>query len=181
VVAIALLRGVNVGGRRILPMKDLAALFVAAGCDDARTYIQSGNVVVRARRALAGGAGAIERAIHARFGFHVPVVMRTADELRGLAASNPFLKAGADPDTLHVAFLADTPPADRASTLDPARSPPDAFHLRGRDVYLHLPNGLARSKLTNAYLDARLGTTATIRNWRTLLALIELAEQGARA
>lgn len=176
-VHVALLRGVNVGGKNKLPMKELAAMFAETGCGEVRTYIQSGNVVFRAGEALArrvpvGIAGAISE----RFGLQVPVVTRTVDEMRAVVRHNPFLRAGADANTLHVAFLAERPSPARVAALDPDRSPPDQFAVRGRDVYLHLPNGGARSKLTSAYFDARLATVSTVRNWRTVLALLALAE-----
>lgn len=72
----------------------------------------------------------------------------------------------------------DCPDSAEASSLDPNRSPPDSFQLRGREIFLHCPNGVARSKLTNAYFDAKLGTTSTARNWRTVLKLNELAGSG---
>jgi uncharacterized protein (DUF1697 family) len=76
--------------------------------------------------------------------------------------------------TLHVAFLADAPGAKRTALLDPGRSPPDRFVLRHREIYLHFPNGVARTKFTNVYFDSKLGTMSTVRNWRTVLRLLEL-------
>jgi len=170
---VALLRGINVGGRNRLAMADLAAAFAAEGCSEVRTYIQSGNVLFLAPAArVAAVAVAVEGAIAGRFGFRTPVVIRSAAELARVARANPFLLAGADPATLHVAFLAGPPDAGRVAALDPRRSPPDAFAVRGREVYLHLPNGVARSRLTNAWLDAALGTISTVRNWRTVLELL---------
>jgi uncharacterized protein (DUF1697 family) len=171
----ALLRGINVGGNNKLPMKDLAAMFTAAGCRDVSTYIQSGNVVFSAGAALVATLPAtMSESIFARFGFRVPVVVRSARELAGALAANPFLASGVGPDALHVAFLADLPSAAQLVSLDPQRSPGDAFAVLGREVYLHLPNGVARSKLTNAWLDARLLTTSTVRNWRTVQKLVEM-------
>jgi uncharacterized protein (DUF1697 family) len=174
---VALLRGINVGGKNTLPMKDLAAMFSAAGCEDVLTYIQSGNVVFNARPAVAAKVpAAVASAILARSGYRVPVVTRSADEVRGVAAKNPFL-AGHDPATLHVAFLADKPKAAAVASLDAGRSPPDELIVRGREIYLRLPNGVAPSKLTNAYFDSALGTTSTMRNWRTVLKLLELVDR----
>ncbi len=173
---VALLRGINVGGKNKLPMKDLAALFTDAGCGAVQTYIQSGNVVFQAAPALADELPAlIAVAVADRFGIHVPVVMRTSSELTKVARGNPFLLAGADAKTLHVAFLAAVPDPSRVDALDPRRSPPEKFAVRGREIYLHCPNGLARTKLTNAYFDSALATTSTLRNWRTVLKLLELA------
>jgi uncharacterized protein (DUF1697 family) len=102
--------------------------------------------------------------------------VRTAKELADVVANNPFLKAGAPEKELHVMFLADAPSASRIETLDPARSPGDEFAVRGREIYLRLPNGTARSKLTNAYVDAKLGTVSTARNWRTVTTLLAMTE-----
>jgi len=174
-IHVALLRAINVGGTKKLLMADLRAMFEAAGCTDVRTYIQSGNVVFRAEPALAERIPAlIESEIAATKGFQVPVVTRTAAELDAVVAGNPFLVAGADPAQLHVGFLAEATSTKRIAELDPDRSPQDAFEVRGREVYLHFPNGTARSKLTVYYFDRVLGTTITIRNWRTVGKLREM-------
>lgn len=173
---IALLRGINVGGKNMLPMKDLVRLCSDAGYSEVKSYIQSGNLVFRAKSALAPRLPALfEQAISDRFGIRVPVVVRSADELRRLAKGNPFLHAGADTAILHVAFLSDLPGAAAVAALDPNRSPPDQFAVRGREIYLQCPNGIGRTKLTNQYFDSKLGVTSTIRNWRTVLKLLELA------
>ena len=109
-----------------------------------------------------------------RFGYRVPVVTRTDQELQEIAHGNPFLDAGAEADKLHVAFLAEQPDDAGVQALDPNRSPGDEFAVLGREVYLHCPNGLARTKLTNSYFDSTLSTTSTMRNWRTVLRLLEL-------
>ncbi len=176
-INIALLRGINVGGRNRLPMKELAAMFVDAGCIDVRTYIQSGNVLFRNGPApVEEIPSLISAAISNRFGFQVPVMTRTARELAGIVRANPFVKADADTTGLHVVFLADQPAADELDSLDPNRSPGDEFVASGREVYLHCPEGFARTRLTNSYFDSRLSTTTTTRNWRTVLKLLELAE-----
>ena len=173
---VALLRGINVAGKNMLPMKDLVAVCSKAGCSDVKSYIQSGNLVFRAKSALAPRLPQlIEKAIADRFGARVPVVVRSAEELRRVAKGNPFLRAGADVGTLHVAFLSAPPSAASVAALDPNRSPPDQFTVRGREIYLQCPNGLGRTKLTNQYFDSKLEITCTVRNWRTVLKLLELA------
>ncbi len=171
---VLLLRGINVGGKHRLPMKELVAILEAEGCSDVRTYIQSGNAVVQASPATVRDlASRAADAIEDQFGFSVPVVTRTATEIRRIAGNNPFLGDGADPKTLSVGFLADRPSKPRVASLDPDRSPPDRFHAHGRELYLHCPNGMARTKLTNAYLDRYLGTVSTMRNWNTVCTLAE--------
>jgi uncharacterized protein (DUF1697 family) len=175
-VFVALLRGINVGGKNKLPMKDLVALFAQAGADDVRHYIQSGNVVFRATAPLAARLpGLVAREIERGLGLRVPVILRSDDELRAAAKANPLLAAGADPSTLHVMFLERAPGKKEIAALDPGRSPPDSFSLVGREVYLSCPNGMARTKLTNAYFDSTLRTTSTARNWRTVLKLVEMS------
>ncbi|MGA7409753.1 MAG: DUF1697 domain-containing protein [Bryobacteraceae bacterium] len=174
---VALLRGINVGGKNILPMKDLAQIFLDAGCADARTYIQSGNVIFKApSRLLENLCGGITERIGVQFGYQIPVVLRTAAQLADAIANNPFMKPGADLKALFVLFLADLPGAQAIAKLDPDRSLPDAFVVRNREVYLHLPNGAARTKLTNSYFDSKLATVSTFRNWATVLKLLELMQ-----
>jgi len=177
-VFVALLRGINVGGKNKLPMAELAGLFEEAGCQDVRTYIQSGNVVYRAGTHLVKAVPrSVAAAIEQRYGYSVPVVTRSAAELSAIVAENPFLlrtgDEAVDPKSLHVAFLQDKPTASRVRELDPDRSPPDEFVLSGREVFLHCPNGLARTKLTNAWLDSKLKTVSTVRNWKTVGVLAE--------
>jgi uncharacterized protein (DUF1697 family) len=169
---IALLRGVNVGGKNPLPMKALAALFEKAGCENVVTYIQSGNVVCAAAREK-DLATRIEAAIAKSFGLRVPVVLRTHAELKKIIASHPF--ASRDAEFLHVSFLSGRPAAADTAKLEPARFLPDELAVKGSEVYLYLPNGVGKSKLTNAYLDGRLGVVSTMRNWRTVRKLEELA------
>ncbi len=174
---VALLRGVNVGGKNKLPMEDLRTIFTLAGCEAVVTYIQSGNVVFKAGAELATRIPTlIASGIEERFGYRVPVMARAFEELRDAVRANPFLGTVDDLKTLHVAFLAEIPESDRVAQLDPDRSPPDTFKVLGREIFLHCPNGLARTRLTNNYFDSKLATTSTVRNWRTVLTLLTMAE-----
>ena len=178
--SVALLRGINVGGKNKLPMADLAAMFREAGCDDVRTYIQSGNVVFRAGPALAGDIPSlISASIMDQFGYRIPVVTRTASEFQEIVQANPFAETGTEANKLLVMFLADLPDRAHVEALDPNRSPGDEFAVLGREVFLHYPNGVARSKLTNAYFDSSLSTTSTSRNWRTVGKLFEMVKEAA--
>jgi uncharacterized protein (DUF1697 family) len=168
---LALLRGINVGGKAILPMKDLAAIFAAAGATAVQTYLQSGNVVFDAADPEAVAAR-VTVEIAARFAYPGRVVLRSAAELAAAYRSNPF--DGAPIETLPVYFLADEPTPEAVQSLDPNRSPGDTFVVRGRDIFLHLSNGMARTKLTNAYFDSKLQTVSTARNWKTVAKLVEM-------
>jgi len=170
---LALLRGINVGGKGKLPMKELVAIFAAAGASNIRTYIQSGNVLFESplpEPVIAQVTTEIARI----YGYPGRIVLRSADELMTAFQSNPFAKAGASAETLHVYFLADKPDPAATKSLDPDRSPGDSFVVRNREIYLHLPKGMARTKLTNAYFDSKLKTTSTARNWNTVGKLVEL-------
>jgi uncharacterized protein (DUF1697 family) len=179
-VYIALFRGINVGPAHRVSMADLVTVFTDVGCRDVRTYIQSGNVVFAATEALARRAGsAVAARMATRCGFGVPIVIRSDNDMRDVIKRNPFLRAGAEANSLHVAFLETEPSAAQIERLDPRRSLPDEFAVRGREVYLRLPNGAGKTKLSNAYLESRLGTISTLRNWRTVTALAEMATLAA--
>jgi uncharacterized protein (DUF1697 family) len=178
---LALLRGINVGGKNKLPMRDLAAIFESAGCASVRTFIQSGNVIFTAGSKLCHTlAASVASEISDRFGYRTPVILRTAEQLRKVVSGNPFLSsAEATEDilkTLHVMFLADSPAPARIALLDPDRSPPDTFAVRDQEIYLRLPNGAGNSKLTNAWFDSRLATTSTSRNWNTVTSLLRMMQ-----
>jgi uncharacterized protein (DUF1697 family) len=172
---VALLRGINVGGKNKLPMKDLIAMFVEAGCADVQNFIQSGNIIFRASPRISAKLPAlITTQIANRFGYRTPVLLRTAEQLADVISQNPFFDAAADENLLYVMFLADLPSQSGVASLDPDRSPPDTFKVLGREIHLHLPNGAAKTKLTNDYFDRKLATTSTARNWRTVNKLLEL-------
>ncbi len=174
---VALLRGINVGGKNKLPMKDLCAMFAAAGCTEVRNYIQSGNIVFKADPPLARDLpDLITSGIAGRFGFTVPVVLRSAEEMRTIPLQNPLLGDGENPGELAVCFLLGVPAPARVAALDPHRSPPDAFVVHGREIYLRCPNGFAETKLTTGYFDSKLATVSTFRNWRTVLTLVEMLD-----
>ena len=174
---VALLRGINVGGKNKLPMKVLVPIFAEVGCQDVTSFIQSGNVIFKAGKALAVRVPELIRAaIGRQFRLDVPVILRSAEQLNDVRRHNPFLGSTSDIRHLHVAFLAGPPKPSQVAALDPNRSPPDRFAVRGQEVFLYLPNGVARTKLTNAYFDAKLATTSTLRNWNTFQKLTALLD-----
>jgi len=169
-VWVGLLRAVNVGGRK-LSMSSVVEVVTAAGGADARTYLQSGNVVFSSSRRVADGLSA---ALSAAAGFDVPVLLRSAKDLAAVVAGQPF----EGPESAwHVTFLASKPRS--ASTLDPSGYGSDSFAVVGREVYLRTPNGYGRTKLTNALFERKLGVVATTRNWRTVSALAEMATRSS--
>ena len=151
-------------------MTELTKVFSELGHEDVRTYIQSGNVVFTSPKAERAVTAALEQAIEKRFGLAVTVMLRSHQELAAVEAANPFT----DTSGVHIVFLRRAPSAKAAASLDPDRSPGDSFALVGRELYLQLPTGAGRTKLTLGYLEKQLGVAGTQRNWNTLLKLIAL-------
>jgi uncharacterized protein (DUF1697 family) len=173
---VALLRGINVGGRTKVGMADLRQLFADLGHADVKTYLQSGNVLFKSsNRSESRLAGEIERRIAQNLGMTVTVLVRTGDDLARVVAKNPFLGRETDFAKLHVTFLAEAPDRERAARLETPGGGPDEFALAGREIFLLCPNGYGKTKLNNAYIERRLGVAATTRNWNTVTKLHELA------
>jgi uncharacterized protein (DUF1697 family) len=172
---IALLRAVNVGGRK-LPMAELRALCARLGWEDVETYIQSGNLLFRAP----GEAGAIEEtleaAIKARFGMDVPVMVRTASQWAGYVAANPFPEAARDePNRLQLLVTKQAPKEDAAEKLMERALAGEAVGAAGGALWFHFPAGVGTSKLVPTAIDKAAGSPGTSRNWRTVLKLLEMA------
>ncbi len=174
---VALLRGINVGGRNSVPMADLKKLFEARGCVAVRTYIQSGNVLFthelldRSRLSRL-----LEAAVSESFGVSATVVLRTFDEIGKAARAEPF---GPDNSKTVVTFLATKPARGAAIALESLDVAPDRVAVAGDDVFLHYPNGVSGARLTGALLERTLGVPGTARNWRTVTRLAELARHSA--
>jgi uncharacterized protein (DUF1697 family) len=159
-------------------MKTLEKMFSDAGCSEVRSYVQSGNIVFRANKSLARKlSDQIAAQILQSFGFRIPVILRTTEQMAETVRNNPFIKMGATTDILHVMFLADQASQERIAAFDHDRFLPDEFVIRGAEIYLRLPNGVARTKLTNAYFDSKLATVSTGRNWRTVNKLLEMMQE----
>ncbi|MFJ6195409.1 DUF1697 domain-containing protein [Micromonospora sp. NPDC092111] len=173
---VGLLRGVNVGSVR-LAMADLRRLGTGLGHDDVRTYLQSGNLVFsspsRDPDALAAG---LARAVADELGLTVPVLVRSAAELAAVADGSPYADRQDDPTRLLVAFLAAEPAAATVAALRVPGGENVEFTVVGREVHLHFPDGgYGRTRFTNAYLEKQLGVVATTRNWKSVLALRDMA------
>ena len=176
---ISLLRAINVSGQNPIRMPELKTLYEKLGYQNVTTYLQSGNVVFDALeqddRQI---ARSLEAAIASTFGMNVPVLIRSTPDLENILASNPFAsRANLDPARLVVVFLSAAPDELALSRLQPPPDIPDEFVLSEREIYLHCPNGLGRSKLTNSFFERKLGLVATSRNWNTVPALHAMAAQ----
>jgi uncharacterized protein (DUF1697 family) len=164
---VLLLRGINVGGRHPLPMAALRALLLEAfSCREVQTYIQSGNVVCTTPVDVAQGS--LSAALEKRFGFPVPVVLRTAAEWHALIAANPFLQASESSDALHLVLLHEPLPGGLLAKLQQTCTGEERMLAHGRELYLSLPHGAGRSKLALAVAGPKMPPQATMRNWRTV-------------
>ena len=168
--SLALLRGVNVGGNHQLPMTKLTAWLEEERFTGVTTYIQSGNVILE-HRARLDVATAVREVIAQHTGWDIPVIVRSAEEMSSIVRSNPYPSAG--PKELHVSFL-DTVPDDAINATARAKEwLPEEFTLKGREVYLHLPQGVGKSVMVPRL---KLLKGATTRNWNTVLALRDMMQ-----
>lgn len=176
---IALLRGINVVGRRQLLMKDLAAIFQRAGFSSVRTYIQSGNVVFQSSQ---GGARSLAAEIGAlllkRAGFEPQVMVLSRRELAAAVRANPFPEAERDHKALHLFFLSARPPRPDLDALARLKRGREGFALEGKVFYLFTPHGFPQCELHDK-VERFLGVRATARNWRTVNALLSLSAPAA--
>lgn len=173
----ALLRGINVGGSRRVPMAELRSVLEGLGHGDVQTYLQSGNAVFSsAKTDPAALARELESAIEAHFGFRVPCLVVDGAYLRAVADACPFPAAELEGKQLHATFLSARPGADRFAAIDEAAYLPEEYRIGDRVIYLYAPNGLGRSKLGEALARPAVvkGIDATTRNWNTVVKLVEL-------
>ncbi|MFB6788811.1 DUF1697 domain-containing protein [Streptomyces olivaceus] len=173
----ALLRGINVGGARKLPMADLRALLEELGHGGVRTHLQSGQAVFASEHGDEESLAAeLARAIEKRFGFPVDVVVRDHAYLRAVAEACPFPAADLEPKQLHVTYFSAPVDEERFAPVDRSAFRPEEFRLGDRALYLYAPDGLGRSRLAEALAGPRVnkGLIATTRNWNTVTRLVEL-------
>jgi len=170
---VALLRGINVGGRNSLPMKALRTAFEDLGCENVRTYIQSGNVVFRFSKSTKKLGQHLAASINSDFGFQPSVLILKEDDFSNVVASNPFVKCDVEPKNIHVAFLAEPATNPNTRKLEELQSATEKFELSDSAFYLLAPDGIGRSKLA-ARMEGCLGVVTTARNLRTLRKINEL-------
>jgi uncharacterized protein (DUF1697 family) len=167
---IALLRGINVGGNRRVPMADLRTGLTAAGAGAVATHLNSGNVAFDTALAAGDAATLVADAVATSSGVpDVDVVVRERAEIDRLIEDCPYPVG--DPKKVHVAFLADGADAEALAAVDPALAIPEEFTLSANHVYLWLPAGVGRAKLGNDFWQRTAGVPSTMRNWATVTAL----------
>jgi len=177
---IALLRGINVGGHKMVAMADLRTMLTELGFEGARSLLQSGNVVFRSQaRSGAQLERLLEKEAAKRLGLQADFFVRTAVEWKAIIARNPFPKeAERDPAHLAAVFLRKTPETSAVEALQAAKSGPEKVRAEGNQLYIIYPNGFARTRLTLALIEKKLATRGTARNWNTVLKLGATADAG---
>ena len=172
---ISILRGINVGGKRKIVMKDLVKLYENLGFTSVKTYIQSGNVLFDAVETPK--ASDVEDAIKKNYGFDVPVIISTENDWLKTIASNPFLSDEIDPKQLHVTFLDSVPKEEIVQQISTLDYSPDSFTIKDKVVYLKCENPYHKTKLSNAFFEKKLNQKATTRNWKTVNKIGELLNE----
>jgi uncharacterized protein (DUF1697 family) len=171
---IVLLRGINLGAHNRVSMPDLRAALESAGYEDPKTLVQSGNVVMDGPKAT---PAALERLLHDTFGLDIAVVVRTRAELAAVVAGDPFGDSVDQPKLYQVSFLSGKPKPAVVKALEEADIGPERVVVRGREIYAWHAGGIQRSPLARLLTDAKLGVTATARNWNTVTNLLALADE----
>lgn len=174
-MAVALLRGINVGGNKIVPMADLRGVAEKLGFERVATFIQSGNLVFSSDLKPAAAEAALETAIERRFRFPVEVVVRTEAQWRKYTAGSPFADAETErPRLLLLGLSKQRPKAGAAEALRKVAAAGERIEIRGDGIWIDYQVGIGTSKLTPAILDRAVGSTVTARNWNTLQKLAEM-------
>ena len=174
---IALLRGINVGGKHKLPMRELIKILETLDLHNIKTYIQSGNVVFQSEPSHGAGlADKISNAIDHTHHFKPKVYLLELDELTRAIAANPFPDAETEPKTLYVYFLETIPESPDLTSLETIKQDSERFQLQGKIFYQHSPLGIGKSKLP-LRVDKALGVATTARNWRTVCQVAAIAQQ----
>ncbi|RTE55442.1 DUF1697 domain-containing protein [Arenibacter aquaticus] len=172
---IAILRGINVGGKRKILMADLKSLCGKLGLENVKTYIQSGNLIFNSDRKNAELENDLEKAITEIFGFDVPIIVRTGKELETTISNSPFLDKDVDINHLHLTFLKEKPNKENIERTLAYDYGPDKFKIDNKDVFIFCAGKYHQSKLTNNFFEKHLKVGATTRNWKTVLKLSELS------
>jgi uncharacterized protein (DUF1697 family) len=177
-IYISILRGINVSGQKKIQMTDLKKLYEDLKFKNVTTYIQSGNVIFKTNNQFDEAlAKKIEDAINVKYNFHVPVIIRTVEEMKNTIAINPLKKeSNINEEKLHVTFLERVPDKTKVESVEDLDYSPDKFIIIGEEVFLYCPNGYGNTKLNNNFFENKLKVSATTRNWRTVNKLAEIAD-----
>ena len=166
------------GPHNRIKMDALRELYASLKLEDARTYVQSGNVIFRTKeKSLPLVAGKIQKALEKKLACRTEVILRTAEDLRKTIAATPFAGRDLEPGKILVTFLAAEPGPEAEEALEAFKKYPEELHLKGRELYIYFPNGAGRSKLPWSRVEKFLKVTGTARNWNSVTKMLEMAEE----
>lgn len=175
---ISILRGINVSGKNIIKMESLKKMYVKLGFDNVSSYVQSGNIIFNRKPTdLSTLAKNISTCIQKEFRLEVPVLVFTSEQWKNIVKDNPFIKGKSkELSSIYVTFLASKPEKINQQEIQNKKQPEEEIFFSESAIYLYCPNGYGNTKLSNAFLENKLGVIATTRNWNTTLKLLEIAE-----
>ncbi len=178
-INIALLRGINVSGQKLIKMADLRTHLAELKFKNIQTYIQSGNIVFESESM---SSNVLETVIHdkiqEKYGFEVPTLVKTPGDFIEAIKKNPFAKeAEAEPKHVFITFLSDIPDPSKVEKLKEVDYSPERYVIDGDMIFFFSPNGYGRAKMNNNFFENKLKIDATTRNWKTVNVLLEMSSQ----
>ncbi len=183
---IALLRGINVSGQKLVKMADLRMHLAELSFDNIQIYIQSGNIYIQSGNIVfeCGGKSSgelenlIRNKIQEKYGFEVPTLVRTPSDFKDVLTRNPFVgEEEVDPKLIYITFLSDKPQQEKVENLKDVDYSPEKYVVDGDIVFLFPPNGYGKAKMNNNFFESKLKVNATTRNWKTVNILLEMSSQ----
>ncbi|MBV6643464.1 MAG: DUF1697 domain-containing protein [Cyclobacteriaceae bacterium] len=175
---IAMLRGINVSGQKLIKMADLRESMTRLGLENVATYVQSGNILFNTQETdLRVISERISSQIKKDFTFDVPCIVRSAEYFKKVLTNNDFLQQGRDEKRCYVTFLEEEPDPMHVQKIDSQQYAPEEFIIKGDLLYFYSPDGYGKAKMNNNFFEQKLRVKATTRNWNSVNKLYELATQ----
>ncbi|MBK7868465.1 MAG: DUF1697 domain-containing protein [Ignavibacteriales bacterium] len=172
---IALLRGINVSGHKLIKMAELKELLMGIGFKNVQTYIQSGNVVFESdEKSISNLELYIMSGISGKYGFYVEVMVRTVNEFSRIVETNPF--PDAEGNKLYITFFREAPQNIPFEELNKVKSESEVYLFHDRIMFFYCPEGYGITKLSNPFIEKKLKTVATTRNMNTIVKLLGMAQ-----
>ena len=171
------LRGINVSGQKLIKMKELQSALEKAGFDEVTTYVQSGNLAIKTDLSKTEAAQKVQDVIDKDFGFDVPCLSKSLEDLNSILDNDPYISTGKDPKLVGFVLLFDTPEDEKVKAIPRENYLPEEFHIQGDVLYFYAANGAGKAKMSNNFFESKLKVRATSRNLNTMRKMVELLSQ----